>query len=58
MARDIHKTDYYRGVTFLPINWMSPESISETKFTTMSDVWSFAVLIWEIMSLGVYRLFY
>ena len=52
MARDLHKKEYYRGGGFLPIKWMSPESLSETKFTIQSDVWSFAVLIWEIMTLG------
>ena len=52
MARDIQKNDYYRGGGFLPVNWMAPESLSETKFTTESDIWSFGVLVWEILTLG------
>ena len=52
MARDLHNKDYYKGGGLLPINWMSPESLSEAKFTTQSDVWSFGVLIWEIFTYG------
>ena len=54
LARDVHKNDYYRkiGDGWLPIRWMAPEAVFERKYTSMSDVWSFGVLLWEIMSLG------
>ncbi|XP_075997923.1 NT-3 growth factor receptor-like [Genypterus blacodes] len=54
MSRDIYSTDYYRvgGHTMLPIRWMPPESIMYRKFTTESDVWSFAVILWEIFTYG------
>jgi len=52
LARDVYKNDYYRGGGYLPVKWMSPESLMEHKFSIQSDVWSFAVLIWEIMTLG------
>ncbi|XP_063781829.1 NT-3 growth factor receptor isoform X2 [Pseudophryne corroboree] len=54
MSRDVYSTDYYRvgGHTMLPIRWMPPESIMYRKFTTESDVWSFAVILWEIFTYG------
>ena len=54
LARDVHKNDYYRkiGEGWLPIRWMAPETVFQRKYTSLSDVWSFGVLLWEIMSLG------
>ena len=36
----------------LPLKWMSPEAIEYVRFTTASDVWSFAVLVWEVLSMA------
>ena len=55
MARVLFK-DYYRGGGTLPIKWMPPESLSEGKFSVKSDVWSFAVLVWEIFTQGIVTL--
>ncbi|CAF1064153.1 unnamed protein product, partial [Rotaria sordida] len=67
LSRDVIDRDYYivptttkdnNGKTLqitprrLPIRWLSPESIESSKYTIQSDVWSFGVLLWELMSRG------
>ena len=49
----IYPEAYYRvHDTDLPIRWMPPEAISSANFTTMSDIWSFGVAIWELFMYG------
>ncbi|XP_051900779.1 ephrin type-B receptor 3-like isoform X3 [Pristis pectinata] len=36
----------------IPIRWTAPEAIAFRKFTTASDVWSYGIVMWEVMSFG------
>lgn len=36
----------------IPIRWTAPEAFTFRKFTSASDVWSFGIVMWEVMSYG------
>jgi len=54
MTRDIYETDYYRKGSkgLLPVRWMAPESLKDGVFTSYSDVWSYGVVLWEMVTLA------
>ncbi|XP_076101459.1 insulin-like peptide receptor isoform X2 [Mytilus galloprovincialis] len=54
MTRDVYETDYYRkgGKGLLPVRWMAPESLKDGVFTSYSDVWSYGVVLWEMVTLA------
>lgn len=52
LARDVYDNDYYRRDTQgkLPVRWMSPESLKDSLYTSASDVWSFGIVVWEMVT--------
>uniref|UniRef100_A0A673B2W2 Tyrosine-protein kinase n=1 Tax=Sphaeramia orbicularis TaxID=375764 RepID=A0A673B2W2_9TELE len=38
--------------TKFPVKWTAPEAIHDNKFTIKSDIWSFGILLYEIMTFG------
>ncbi|XP_041979249.1 fibroblast growth factor receptor 4-like isoform X2 [Aricia agestis] len=36
----------------VPLRWLAPEAIYSSQYCSASDVWAFAVLLWEIATLG------
>ncbi|XP_044789516.2 macrophage-stimulating protein receptor isoform X3 [Bubalus bubalis] len=56
LARDVLDKEYYSVQQHrharLPVKWMALESLQTYRFTTKSDVWSYGVLLWELLTRG------
>ncbi|XP_046982515.1 tyrosine-protein kinase Fer-like [Schistocerca americana] len=52
MSREVE--DYYmaHNLRQVPVRWTAPEALQMGKYSWMSDVWSFGVLMWEVFSRG------
>ncbi|XP_014214140.1 vascular endothelial growth factor receptor kdr-like [Copidosoma floridanum] len=52
LAKMIYKDGYYKKQRngAVPVAWMATESIRNGIFLTMSDVWSFGVVLWEFFT--------
>ncbi|XP_075210916.1 protein kinase receptor Ret oncogene [Lycorma delicatula] len=68
LTRDIYEDDTYlkRSKGRVPVKWMALESLADHVYTSKSDIWSFGILLWELVTLGsspypgvaVHNLFY
>ncbi|XP_038056076.1 tyrosine kinase receptor Cad96Ca-like [Patiria miniata] len=54
LARDVMNIRVYQRESQgpLPMRWMALESLIDDVYTIKSDVWSFGILMWEIVTLG------
>ncbi|XP_022101392.1 proto-oncogene tyrosine-protein kinase receptor Ret-like isoform X2 [Acanthaster planci] len=54
LARDVQDSSSYEMKSHgrVPVRWMAPESLLDNIYTTKSDVWGFAVMLWELVTLG------
>uniref|UniRef100_T1K210 receptor protein-tyrosine kinase n=1 Tax=Tetranychus urticae TaxID=32264 RepID=T1K210_TETUR len=56
LSRDVYTTSYYSDADNfrkpLPRKWMAIESLERGNYDTKSDVWSYGVLLWELLTRG------
>ncbi|XP_071961209.1 hepatocyte growth factor receptor-like [Antedon mediterranea] len=56
LSRDIYERDYYSAKdknAKLPVRWMALECLERNIYNTKTDVWSFGVVLWELLTRGI-----
>ena len=67
-GKDLFKTTFYKwkinlprvcsivyeasNMKEIPVKWTAPEALNYFQYTTLSDIWSFGILLWETFSYG------
>eukprot|EP01114_Cavostelium_apophysatum_P012135 TRINITY_DN2692_c0_g1_i1.p1 TRINITY_DN2692_c0_g1~~TRINITY_DN2692_c0_g1_i1.p1 ORF type:complete len:582 (-),score=92.58 TRINITY_DN2692_c0_g1_i1:932-2677(-) len=53
LSRALNTINYYKSEGApIPVRWSAPEVIAYSKYSSRSDVWSFGVVMWEILEFG------
>ena len=52
MSRENEIYECSDGMKQIPIKWTAPEALNWGRYTSLCDVWSFGILMWEIFSHG------
>eukprot|EP00116_Pleurobrachia_bachei_P010583 sb/3470845/ len=56
LAMDFYPNDYHelpdKPGRRLPVKWLPPEVLTRLSYSKMSDVWSFGVTFWEVLTFG------
>ncbi|WAQ96630.1 RET-like protein [Mya arenaria] len=54
LTRDVYEADTYmkKSKGRIPVKWLAPESLYAQIYTTRSDIWSYGIVLWEIVTLG------
>ncbi|KAH8421075.1 hypothetical protein KR222_010720, partial [Zaprionus bogoriensis] len=51
LCKDKYSREYHKHRnTLLPLRWLAPECIQEDEYTTKSDIFAFAVVVWELFN--------
>jgi predicted Ser/Thr protein kinase len=49
LSRELKERYYYSKKTSFPVKWSAPEVLQFRKYTSRSDVWSYGIVLWELL---------